>query len=144
MVKKSNTERFPMTKPLSVIGSGVLLVSALTILCMAQSAQPSTRPNSIAGTWQWEAQGFGGQAQTTLKLVQDGEKVTGTVGGAGGEEVAIEAGVYKDGKLSFKTTREFNGRKVVTTYAASLHADALTGQSETVLTSEFSAKRSPG
>ena len=133
-----------MTRPPYIIGFGVLLVSALTILCMAQSAPPSTRPNSIAGTWQWEAQGFGGQTQTLLKLAQEGEKVTGTIGGAGGEDVAIEAGVYKDGKLTFETTRDLNGRKVVTTYAASLHADALTGTSETVLTSEFSAKRSPG
>lgn len=132
-----------MTRLSFIFGSTLLLVSVLAMLSLAQSAPPSTQPRSIAGTWQWEAQGFGEQIQTTLKLAQEGEKVTGSISGVAGQSLAIEDGVFKDGKLSFKTIRDVNGQKVVTTFAASLHADALTGKSETVLTREFSAKRLP-
>jgi len=110
-----------MTRRPFMIGSGLLF---LTILCMAQSAPPSTRPNSITGTWRWDVPGSGGQAPTILKLVDDGRKVTGRIGGAGGEDLAIQEGVYKDGKLTFKTVRDANGQKMVTTFTASLHADA--------------------
>lgn len=130
-----------MTRLLSTIGVPVAVVS-FTVFCVAQSAPPSTRP-SITGTWQYEVQGFGEPTQITLKLAQAGEKVTGTMGGIAGETLPIEDGVFKDGKLTFKTTRDFNGQKMISTFTASLHADALTGKSETVLSREFSARKAP-
>ena len=121
----------------------LLLASAILILCAASFTVPQDKKDDLAGTWTWSQEGPGGQMEFTLKLKLDGEKLTGTITGFGGEETPIEEGKTKDGAFSFKVTREFGGRPFVTTYTGKLSGGALKAKAETVFTMEFEAKRNP-
>ena len=45
-------------------------------------------------------------------------------------DTAIEGGAFKDGKVTFSVTREFNGNKVVAKYSGKLSDDAIKGSIE--------------
>jgi hypothetical protein len=118
-----------------------ILAAVLVVASLVVHAQ-TTQPSSATGTWQWSFEGFGGnQVDVTLKLKQDGDKVTGTITGFQGQEMEIREGAVKDGKVTFKVVRDFGGQTSVTTYTAALSGDSLKGKSETVSTREFDAKR---
>jgi hypothetical protein len=111
-----------------------LVVGSLVL--RADTAEPSA-----TGTWTWSVS-FGDQSiETTLKLKQDGEKVTGTITGFQGNENEIKDGTFKDGKVTFKVTREAFGGTNTTTYNLTLNGDSLKGKSETISTREIDAKR---
>lgn len=120
-----------------------LLTVAMIVLGSATSALEQDPKSDVTGTWKWSQEGPGGQMEFTLKLKQDGEKLTGTITGFGGEESPIEEGKVKDGTISFKVTREFGGRPFVTTYTGKASGGTLKGKSETVFTMDFEAKRNP-
>jgi len=82
------------------------------------------------GTWKWETN-FGGKArENTLKLKLDGDKLTGAMLGRDNQETAIDNGTFKDDKLSFTITREFNGQKFTQKYTGTVKGDTITGKSE--------------
>ncbi len=120
-----------------------LLAAPILILCAASSTAAQDKQSDLTGTWTWSQEGPGGQMDFTLKLKQDGEKLTGTITGFGGEETPIEEGKAKDGAFSFKVSREFGGRPFVTTYTGKLSEGRLKAKAETVFTMEFEAKRNP-
>jgi hypothetical protein len=120
----------------------VLSLAAL-VLGLVTMAQAQDQKGDVTGTWKWSQEGPGGQIEFTLKLKQDGEKLTGTITGFNGEERPIEEGKVKDGAISFKVTREFGGRPFVTNYTGKLSGDVLKGKSETIFAQEFEAKRNP-
>ncbi len=111
----------------------------------ARAAEEATKQPAagLTGTWTWSFDGPGGQSMTvTLKLKQDGQKLTGTVSGFGGEDWAIEDGKATDaGEFSFNVKRDFGGQTMVTHYSGKLEGDKLTGKSETVFSRSFEAKR---
>jgi hypothetical protein len=121
----------------------ILLTLALSILGMVAFAPAQDQKSDVTGTWKWSQEGPGGQIEFTLKLKQDGEKLTGTITGFQGEESPIEEGKVKDGAISFKVTRDFGGRAFVTTYTGKLSGGVLKAKSETVFAMEFEAKRNP-
>ena len=127
-----------------------LALAAMIILPFASGAQEKKDDAAVAaaaggpatGTWKWSVQGPGGNDVTmTLKLKQDGEKLTGTITGFGGNESEIQDGTIKDGNVTFKVIRDFAGTKSTTTYTATLADGSLKGKSETVFTREFDAKK---
>ncbi len=120
-----------------------LLALAVLVLGMAPLARAQDQKSEATGTWRWSQEGPGGQIEFTLKLKQDGDKLTGTITGFGGEESPIEDGKVKDGAISFKVTRDFGGRQFVTTYTGKVEGGTLKGKSETVFAMEFEAKRNP-
>jgi hypothetical protein len=109
---------------------------------------------SPAGTWKYTQAGRGGNpgVERTLVLeVKDG-KLTGTLKGASmGQfeipDVAIGDGVVKDGNVSFTTTNDFNGNKIVAKYTGKLEGDTITGSIErpgrdgNVMKTDWVAKR---
>jgi hypothetical protein len=122
-----------------VLASAALSVRAADDKPAAPAADAA---GSATGTWKWSYQGPGGNdVEMVLKLKQDGEKLSGTVSGFGGQATEIKDGTVKDGKVSFKVDRDFGGMKSTTTYAAALADGALKGKSETVWTRDFEAKR---
>jgi hypothetical protein len=121
----------------------VLLAVAVLILGMVPFALAQDQKSNVTGTWKWSQEGPGGQVEFTLKLKQDGEKLTGTITGFQGEESPIEEGKVKDGAISFKVTRDFGGRAFVTTYTGKVSGGTLKGRSETIFAMEFEAKRNP-
>ncbi len=105
--------------------SGYAIVIAL--IGLVGAVQAAENPT---GTWKWETN-FGGKTrENTLKLKLDGDKLTGAMLGRDNQEVAIENATFKDDKVSFTYTREFNGQKIVMKYNGAVKGDAITGKSE--------------
>jgi|SRR5579864_7039354 len=99
------------------------------------------------GTWKWTVERNGNTIETTLKLKQDGDKLTGTITGRQGAESAIEDGKVAGDTVSFKVTREFNGNKIVFAYEGKLNGDTIKGDTKferngEAQTREWEAKRS--
>jgi hypothetical protein len=99
----------------------------LAFVGLVSAAQAAENPT---GTWKWETN-FGGKArENTLKLKLDGDKLTGSMLGRDNQETAIENASFKDDKLSFTITREFNGQKFTQKYNGTVKGDTITGKSE--------------
>lgn len=160
------------------------LVSCCAALLLAGLAT-ATLAADATGTWKWTQAGRGGGAggagggagngaaaagrEVTLKLTQDGEKLTGTLtmpafggrrgggdnGGAATSQPApvdIKDGkIDKDGNLSFTVSRTMtppggDSTTIVTKYSGKLDGDTIKGKSETdfngnVREQTFEAKR---
>src|SRR6188768_3106637 len=80
-----------------------------------------------AGIWKWSLAGQTGD--TTLKLKQDGEKLTGSYTNQFGQ-AEITDGSLKDGDITFKVKREFNGQAFLIKYSGKLSGDKITGKCE--------------
>jgi len=123
------------------------LVAATIALALIGLVRPAVGADDPTGTWKMETT-FGGKTrESTLKLKLEGDKVTGVyVGGQNNTETPIENGTFKDGKLSFSVTREFNNNKFTAKYSGTLTGDVIKGKSETEFngqtrSSDFEAKR---
>lgn len=108
---------------------GFVLVAAFATLLgafqMNSMARADDKPDPT-GTWKWTS----GQnnRETTLKLKLDGDKLTGTITGRGGE-TKIEDATFKDGEVSFTVTRMGqNGNKIVQKYSGKLSGDTIKGK----------------
>lgn len=87
-------------------------------------------PATATGTWKWSmARPNGETVERSVKLKQDGEKLTGSTT-FNNEETPIEAGQIKDGEVSFQVTRTFNDTKVVMKYRGKLNGDGIKGKIE--------------
>jgi hypothetical protein len=84
----------------------------------------------VTGTWKYTVTVNGQERETTLKLKQDGDKVTGTITGRDGKDHPIEDGTYKDGEVSFKVTRERDGQKFTMKYSGKVEGDTFKGKRE--------------
>ena len=124
--------------------AAVLLISGL--------APAAWAADDATGTWKWSVPGRNGGAarEATLKLKQDGEKLTGTLAMGGGNNAAAETeitdGKIKDGELSFKVTRKRQNNEITSNYTGKLAGDTIKGKVETNFngtprTTEFEAKR---
>jgi len=105
-----------------------LVVAVVVVLVgLVSSARAAENPT---GTWKWETN-FGGKTrENTLKLKLDGDKLTGSMLGRNNQEVAIENATFKDDKVSFTYSPEFNGQKITIKYNGTVKGDAITGKSE--------------
>jgi hypothetical protein len=109
-----------------VIGAAVVLACA-GLVGVANAAAKKANPD---GTWKWEVN-FGGQSrEMTLHLKHEGDKLTGDVEGRNGQKTEIEDGEFKDGKVSFKVTRERNGQKFTAKYEGKVNGDTIKGKVE--------------
>ena len=125
----------------TTLAIGVLVLVAVFVSTLRADDKPATQPTGVNGTWKWTQPGPGGDRDMVLKLKQDGDKLTGTITGFGGQDNAIEDGKVDGDKISFKITRDFNGNQFTTTYSATLSGDSLKGKTETTFTRDFDAKR---
>lgn len=123
------------------------LVAATVVLVFVGTVGVARAADDPTGTWKMETS-FGGKTrESTLKLKLDGDKLTGVyAGGQNNTETPIENGSYKDGKLSFSVTREFNNNKFTSKYTGTLTGDVIKGKSEAEIQgqtrmSDFEAKR---
>jgi hypothetical protein len=104
---------------------------------------------SATGLWKWTSTGQNNQTyETTLKLKQDGVKITGVMIGRNGNETAIESGKIEGDDITFQITRERNGQSSTTKYKGKLSGDTIKGATETerdgqTRTRDWEAKREP-
>jgi hypothetical protein len=125
---------------LTIVALAALVLGLIPLT--ATSIQAQEKKNDVTGTWKWSQEGMGQQMEFTLKLKQDGDKLTGTLGGGFDQsEAAIQDGKVKDGEISFKVTRDFGGNPIVTTYTGKVSGDSFKGKSELVITNTIDAKR---
>ena len=107
--------------------------SFVALFALVAFAAPSLAADAkVDGTWKWSFTTQNGETrESTMKLKQDGEKVTGTVTGRQGAETEIKDGkVDKDGNVSFNVVREFNGNSRTQKYAGKVDGDTIKGKIE--------------
>lgn len=102
---------------------------AVAILVLGQAAWAA---DDASGTWKWTQPGRNDQPgrEITLKLKQEGEKLTGTISGRNNEETAISDGKVKDGEISFKVVRKMQDREFVQTYTGKVTGETIKGKSQ--------------
>ena len=109
----------------------VIQLVVCLLLTLSLTARAQDKKIDPTGTWKWSFTGQNGQTrEVTLKLKLEGDKLSGTVSGRGGE-TAIEEAKLKGEEISFQVTREFNGNKVTSKYAGKISGDAIKGKVET-------------
>ncbi|MCI0461118.1 MAG: hypothetical protein L0Z62_29565 [Gemmataceae bacterium] len=84
----------------------------------------------VSGTWKGTLTRPDGQTtEFTLKLKQEGDKLTGvSIRASNNEEIPISDGKVKDGTLSFNMTRERDGQKFTLKYSGKLSGDTIKGK----------------
>jgi len=113
------------TRSIRLIAGLALAVAMLGLNSMLRAEEKA----SATGTWTWKfTMQDGTERTTTLKLKQDGEKLTGTVSGWNNTETEIQDGKIKDGNITFKVVRKFNDREFTTEYAGKLEGDTIKGK----------------
>ncbi len=85
---------------------------------------------SPAGTWKWSYTRDGQEILNVLKLKWDGEKLSGGVTTASGNETAITEAKFADGEVAFAVTRERDGTKFTAHYHGKLQGDTIDGKVE--------------
>jgi hypothetical protein len=106
------------------------LMAAFVLLAIVGVVSPALAAENPTGTWKWTAS-FGGQErEQTLTLKLEGDKLTGSMPGRDGQATPISDGTFKDNKVSFSVTREFNGQKRTTKYNGTIAGDTITGKTE--------------
>ena len=108
---------FPKLRPLvaAVFASAFLSVAALAA--------------DITGAWKWTAQGRNGPVEAHATLALKDGALTGTVSGRMGDAPIGDA-TFKDGRVHFTVTREFDGNKIVIKYDGKFEGDAINGTIE--------------
>jgi hypothetical protein len=107
--------------------------------------------NDVTGTWTWTFMrpNSDDKIEIILKLKQEGEKLTGKISRASGDnETEIKDGSVKDGEVKFKVERERDGNVFTVNYKGKLEGDAIKGKSEFERNGEkqsrdWEAKRKP-
>jgi hypothetical protein len=108
------------------------LVVAAIVLAFAVPlgvARADDKPNPT-GTWKWSVNINGQDREFTLKLKLDGDKLTGAMVRANGQETKIEEGTFKNGDVSFTLTGERNGQKFTRKYTGKVSGDTIKGKVE--------------
>ena len=113
-----------------------LAAAALGLAFAAEAAPAAPADKDATGTWKWTVTRNDREIETTLKLKQDGEKLTGSISGRQGQETEIKDGSVKGGELSFKVEREFNGNVFSIKYVGKVDGEAIKGKTEFVRNGE--------
>lgn len=102
---------------------------------------------NAAGTWKWTFEVPNGPTfEPSVKLTQDGGKLTGTLT-MGDNERTISEGSVKDGEVHFTVLSKRDDRTVTSHYTGKLSGDSIKGKwdsdwSGQVVTRDWDAKRS--
>jgi hypothetical protein len=112
------------------MGFGVLaLALAIAGLSSAVGADDKKAAGNATGTWKSTFNTPNGDTiETTYKLKQEGEKLTGTAKRGDGPARKIEEGKVKDGKVSFQYDVERDGNKFTVKYEGELKGDSIKGK----------------
>ncbi len=97
---------------------------AQALVCLALTALQIVAAN-VDGKWTWEMEGRDGQKRTaTLTLKAEGDKLTGTMSGRGGD-TPIENGKITGDEISFTRTMNMGGESRKLLYTGKLEGSDL-------------------
>ena len=105
------------------------LVAVIALLAIFGFVTTARAADDATGTWKWTSMFNNNSVESTLKLKQEGDKLTGVYVGRNNTESPIEEGTIKDNAVSFKIVREFNGNKFTMKYSGTLSGDTIKGKS---------------
>ena len=101
-----------------------------TLVALTLNAAVVRAAENASGDWKWSITTQNGDTfDSTAKLKQDGEKLTGSVTGRFGE-TEISDGSVKGDQVNFKLKRERDGQTFVIKYSGKLAADTIKGKIE--------------
>jgi len=130
----NNLMKLPSLASRSSLLLTALAAFAFTQFSPVQAADEKAAP--VAGTYSWTSPGRNGgpERKSTLKIKQEGDKITGNISSPGRDGAAVETPIA-DAKLTgsdltFKVTREFNGNKFVSSYTGKVTAESIKGKME--------------
>ena len=98
----------------------IFLSAALLLLAGSALAQ------DVSGEWELSSEGRQGMQTQTIKIEQDGEKITVTMAGRQGEMTG--EGTIKDNKIEWKITRETQRGEFTQTYTGTVEGDSMSGE----------------
>jgi len=108
-----------------------LTLAALTLAIGGLGLSARAADANIVGTWKSSFTTADGQTrQSTLKIKQEGDKLSGTGIGQNGNEYPISEIKLTGDQLSLNIVRERNGEKVTMKVVATLSGDSLKGKLE--------------
>jgi len=117
-----------MQRNLSVVVR--LAVCLILALGFAAKAQGQAKKADPTGTWKWSLTNQNAQVrESTLTLKLEGDKLTGSISGRGGD-TAITGATLKGDEISFQVTRESGGNTVTNKYSGKLSGDTIKGKME--------------
>ena len=105
-----------------------LVFAVLIPVARADDKKEEKKAANVTGTWTWTMKRNDQEITQTLKLKQDGAKVTGTITGRQGNETEIAEGKVDGGDVSFQVTREFNGNSFTIKYKGKVEGDTIKGK----------------
>src|SRR5437764_3820157 len=106
-------------------------LAALTLSLAVLNSPLFAADHNLAGTWKATFTTQNGQTiESTLKLKQEGDKLSGIAIGRNGNETPLEDIALAGDQVSFKLTRERNGEKGTTKVMAKVAGDEWKGQLE--------------
>jgi hypothetical protein len=103
----------------------------LSIACLAHADSPTTAPaGDASGSWKWTvATQDGTTINHSAKLVQNGEKLTGTFfDGYDNKQFDIKDGRFKDGQVTLKITRSTDNGDLHLAFSGKLDGDKIDGK----------------
>lgn len=130
-VGSQSKERYMSRRFALVLAAGLVLGLGYVPAIAAEEAKPAApapaqEAKGIDGPWYYEMEGRDGQKMAVqMRFKQDGEKLTGTVGGMRGEPAEISEGTIKNGEVKFKVVRKWNENEFVTNYTGKVEGDTL-------------------
>src|SRR5262245_7497001 len=116
---------FPGDCPMNRLVFGAMALALFALVGAVYAEDKKDAKDGLTGTWKWSVEVNGQKRETTLKLKQEGDKLSGAVLGRNNTETKIEDATIKDGKVSFTVTRERNGNKIVQKFSGKLEGDTL-------------------
>jgi hypothetical protein len=140
---ESHIMKFQNSKMLS----GLFIASLVTCGALLGDHHEKHAANAT-GVWKWTSEGRNNQTrESTLTLIQDGSKLTGTVSGRQ-SDTKISGGKVDGNKISFGTSRESERGKFEAKYTGTVDGDQLNGEMKMTFGDrkferEFEAKRQP-
>jgi hypothetical protein len=100
-----------------------LLVAGLAVALIAVTQAAAA---DVSGKWTAQVQGRNGQTrEQTFTFKVDGDKLTGTVSGMQGNEIAIQDGKLAGDDISFTVTMNFQGNEVKQSYKGTVAGDEI-------------------
>ena len=100
-------------------------MKALRIMIIGCLAAAAIWAADVTGKWTYDMQGRNGNTMTVnMNLKADGDKLTGTISGRGGD-TDISDGKVDGDNISFKVVREFNGNQMTSSYKGKVDGDTI-------------------
>ena len=121
-----------------------MLKKILTLASLTTAFTLMTAAADVTGKWIAQVPGRDGQTREVVyNFKADGAKLSGTMSGPQGAEIAISDGKIDGDNIAFNVKLEFNGNSMVRNYSGVVAGDEIKMKSQTQRgAQEFVAKRS--